>query len=92
MIEKKGGEFMELAQAVDNTIPNTPNVTTALGITPEMIFWSVLIVVAIALVVWAAARYAERNRYTERGTIQGAKGGRIKRTITEYEEPVDDRV
>ena len=85
---------MELAQAVDNTVPNTPNVTTALGITPEMIFWSVLIVVAIALVVWAAARYADRNRYTNNntGSYQGTKGGRIKRTITEYEEPVDERI
>lgn len=83
---------MELAQAVDTTIPNTPNVTTALGITPEMIVWSVIIVIAIALIIWAAAKYADRGRYPERSSYQGTKGGRIKRTITEYEEPTDDRV
>lgn len=77
---------MELAQATNTTIPNTPNVTTALGLTPEMIFWSVLIVIAIALVIWAAAKYTERGRYPQTGNYQGTKGGRIKRTITEYEE------
>lgn len=86
----KGGEIMELAQ-VNNTAPTTDNITAAFGVTPEMILWSVVIVLAIALVIWAAARYGERNRTTDGRSYQGAKGGRIKRTITEYED-VDDRV
>lgn len=76
---------MELAQAVD-VMPESQSTTATLGITPEMLIVSLIVVVAIALLIWAIARYSERNTYRDRGTYQGVKGGKVKRTITEYED------
>jgi hypothetical protein len=85
----EGGENMELAQAID-VVPESQSTVSTLGITPEMLILSLIVVIAIALLIWVAARYSERNRYNDRATYQGVKGGKVKRTITEYED--DDSI
>lgn len=55
----------------------------AFGITATQIFWGVIVVAALILAFWALGR---RDRMT---TYRGTKGGRIKRTITEYEGKED---
>lgn len=76
---------MELTQAVD-AIPDTNTVSTAFGLTPTMIFWGIIAIVAIALFIWAAIKYSETKKLGTGESFQGAKGGKVKRTVTEYEE------
>lgn len=77
----EGGEYMELAQAVNT---NDRGVfISAFGLTYAQLFWGLLAIVAIIFALWVLNRYA--NRTGEYG-FRGTKGGKVKRTITEYEE------
>ena len=76
---------MELAQAV-GAIPDTNSLTTALGITPTELFWAAIIVAVMVIGFWAIVKYNSTDRYSGTSGLAGSKGGRIKRTITEYEE------
>ncbi len=82
---------MKLAQSV-NTIPQTDSISTALGITPTEFFWAVVIIAVMVLGFWAIVKYNNSDRYNNISGLIGTKGGRVKKTVTEYEEIADETI
>lgn len=72
---------MELAQSIDTTNPSTISSSLGLGLTE--LLWIALIAAAVILLFWAFSK-------DRRSTSAGIKGGKVKRTITEYEDIDDD--
>lgn len=72
-----------------NSIFDTNSLTTALGITPTELLAAVAIVALMVIGFWAIVKYNSSDRVA-RPRLIGSKGGRVKKTIIEYNGDPDD--